>query len=48
MLLLLQLLCEDVVVHGIWYTGDFEMTYRDLIEGCTRILNGSRTRNVLF
>ena len=22
-----------------WYTGDFETTYRDLVEGCTALLN---------
>ena len=22
-----------------WYTGDFETTYRDLVEGCTAMLN---------
>ena len=21
-----------------WYTGDFEITYRDLLEGCTALL----------
>jgi protein-tyrosine phosphatase len=22
-----------------WYTGDFEITYRDLMEGCTALLH---------
>ena len=32
-----RLLPRDVA--DPWYTGDFETTYRDLIEGCTALLN---------
>lgn len=32
-----RLLLRDVA--DPWYTGDFETTYRDLIEGCTALLN---------
>lgn len=32
-----RLLPRDVA--DPWYTGDFEITYRDLIEGCTALLN---------
>ena len=31
-----RLLPRDVV--DPWYTGDFEATYRDLVEGCTALL----------
>lgn len=34
---ILRLLPRDVA--DPWYTGDFETTYRDLIEGCTALLN---------
>jgi protein-tyrosine phosphatase len=28
----------DRNVADPWYTGDFETTYRDLVEGCTNLL----------
>ena len=34
-----RLLNRDVA--DPWYTGDFETTYRDLVEGCTRLLQNT-------
>ena len=33
--------CRPLLPHDVadpWYTGDFERTWEDILEGCTRIL----------
>ena len=42
--LLMQWTGESRDVADPWYTGDFETTYRDLLQGCTALL-GSKTLN---
>jgi protein-tyrosine phosphatase len=34
---IMRLLNRDVA--DPWYTRDFEATYKDLVEGCTRLIN---------
>ncbi len=30
-----------------WYTGDFEQTYADIVEGCQALLNEIKSKNSL-
>ena len=41
----IQKLFPDKDVSDPWYTGDFEQTYEDILEGCQKLLNS--TKNLL-
>ena len=41
----IQKLLPDKDVSDPWYTGDFEQTYEDILEGCQKLLNS--TKNLL-
>ena len=36
--LLLEYAGEDADIADPWYTGDFDVTYRDVLRGCTGLL----------
>lgn len=42
----IHMLLPDRSIADPWYTGNFEKTYQDLVEGCTRILEDYQSGNL--
>lgn len=43
---LLEYAREDRIIDDPWYTGDFEATYRDVVKGCTALLEKIKTEDL--
>lgn len=43
---LLEYVDEDRIIDDPWYTGDFEATYRDVVAGCTALLEKIKNEDI--